>query len=65
MVASVSINWERMTRKAKQRSHRFTAVFESDCEDCGNLILDGDVAGYIEDVVYCEECCDKNDEDDD
>lgn len=42
---------------------RFTARYDSDCNQCGSAIYEGDEAGYIDDVVCCDNCCDEADED--
>jgi hypothetical protein len=42
--------------------NRFQAGYDSDCNDCLGEILIGDTIGYVEDVVVCEACCDREDE---
>lgn len=37
---------------------RFTASFDSEGE-CGDWIYEGDLAGYIDGELSCEECCDE------
>jgi len=39
-------------------SNRFVAAFNGTCTVCGDSVLDGDEAGYVEDGVACDECCD-------
>jgi hypothetical protein len=41
---------------------RFTARFDSDCNSCGDRITEGDEAGYVDDEVCCELCCDYSEE---
>jgi len=43
----------------------FTARFDSECADCGGLILEGDPAGYVDDEVCCEECWEADQEEPD
>lgn len=42
---------------------RFTATFDSECEQdgCWSEIEAGEEAGYIGDTVACEGCCDEYD----
>jgi hypothetical protein len=39
----------------------FIAEYQSDCFECGGLIVPGDEAGYVEDdtEATCPECLDK------
>jgi hypothetical protein len=54
---------EAMMRKAQQATpvviRSFTADYESTCS-CGEVILPGDEAGYIDGdtVASCSDCCD-------
>jgi formylmethanofuran dehydrogenase subunit E len=34
----------------------FVARFDSDCQTCGDLITEGDDAGYVDDEVVCGNC---------
>lgn len=45
-----------------RRATRFTARFDSECPGCGEEILEGDEAGYVDDEVVCGDCCDENDD---
>jgi formylmethanofuran dehydrogenase subunit E len=40
------------------RGARFTARYDSDCNDCGGMILEGDDAGWVDDEVVCSSCYD-------
>jgi hypothetical protein len=42
-------------------ANRFTAAYDSEC-GCGRSIEEGDPAGYVDDEVVCEDCCDQDDE---
>ena len=41
------------------RVNRFVARFDSECAECPNDILERDEAGYVDDEVCCERCCDE------
>lgn len=45
------------------RVNRFEARYDSDCKCCGEMIYEGDEAGYVDDEVCCQTCC--NDAEDD
>jgi len=42
----------------------FIARYDSECADCGGTIFEGDSAGYVDDDVCCEGCCDAAAEED-
>lgn len=42
--------------------NRFRALFNSECNYCADEILEGDLIGYIEDEIACEDCCDGEEE---
>ena len=38
---------------------KFIAAFDSECAKCFGDISEGDNAGYLDDEVCCEDCCDE------
>lgn len=34
----------------------FYAAYRSECAACGTVIDEGDLAGYVDDEVVCEDC---------
>lgn len=34
----------------------FSCAYDGFCEDCGNQLLEGDRAGYVESTLFCEDC---------
>ncbi len=47
--------WDELRRRAGEIP-LFTAMFDSQCSNCGNDIVLGDRAGYVDDEVCCEAC---------
>jgi hypothetical protein len=46
-------------------NNRFIARYNSDCEHCGDSINPGNEAGYINDDISCENCCNQADAEED
>lgn len=34
----------------------FTARYDGECAECGNTIVEGDPAGYVDDELCCQAC---------
>ena len=43
--------------------HRITQRIH-ECSQCGKIPEDGEYLWYMGDEIWCEECCDKEEEDD-
>lgn len=52
------MNWDALQGRSHV-SRKFPASYEGDCADCMGIIDPGDLIGYVEDEICCEECYDK------